>query len=153
MKTVLWFHNVAIKVCLRLSLGVQIEKLVLSQNVGIRKQTIYWFQTWFCARLGQTRFMMWGNRMSWDTWFLKSLRKREMAKLLIFQKGPQTQSVILLLIFSSSKLYPTLVRYWIYFMYSYLFLKKAFSVNSIRMLKLSVYLDIRKLAKKVQQCC
>lgn len=37
MKTVLWFHNVAIKVRLRPSLGVQIEKLVLSQNVGNQK--------------------------------------------------------------------------------------------------------------------
>lgn len=45
MKTALWFHNLAIKVCLGLYLGKQIEKLVLSQNSGIRKQTIYWFQT------------------------------------------------------------------------------------------------------------
>lgn len=45
------------------------------------------------------------------------------------------------------------MRCRVYFMYSYLFLKKAFSVNYVRMENCLIYLEIRKLAKKVPQYC
>lgn len=93
---------------------------------------------------------LWCGELEWvetlDFW--KAWERGKWPNYLYFKKGPQTQSVILLLIFSSSKLCHTLVRHWVYFMYCYLSSKKHFLLILFKVVKLPCLPEDQKTGKE-----